>query len=145
MQQAIGKEGDSLFKDWFGKTVLGRENFVEKIRDLLRGREMGGEITERKRLRKYPAPVAILTAVASVLESSEKTITLRGGGYHQARNMAIYLIKRYSGLNNQAVGDLFGGVHYSAISQASRRFEKKLAGDQGLRNQLREVLSKVKT
>jgi chromosomal replication initiation ATPase DnaA len=33
--------------------------------------------------------------------------------------MTIYLIKRYSGLGNQEIGELFGGKHYSAVSKSA--------------------------
>jgi putative transposase len=145
VKQAIVEEGTSLFKELVGQVILGGEKFVEKIQSLLQGQELGWEINEHKRLRKYPASEAILAAVAAVLKSPVENITVRGGRNHQARNMAMYLIKRYAGLSNQAVGGLFGGLHYSTISQVAIRFERNLAADQGLRKQLDEVVSIIKT
>jgi putative transposase len=145
VKQGIDKEGSSIFKELVGQAILGQDKFIEDIKCLIQGKVLDREITERKRLKQYPSPEAILAAVAAVTETQEKAITPRGSRQSTARKMAIYLMKRYSGLTNQEVGGVFGGLHYSAISQVSIRFGKILEGDSQLKNQLEAVMSKVKT
>ncbi len=145
VHQGIVKEGNSISKELVGQAILGQEKFIEEIKGLIQGKVLDREITERKRLKQYPSPEDILTAVAAVMETQEKAITRRGSRQPLARKMAIYLMKRYSGLSNQEVGEVFGGLHYSAVSQASIRFGKIVEGDRQLKNQLETVMSKVKT
>ncbi|HUT71921.1 MAG TPA: hypothetical protein VMW89_14730 [Desulfatiglandales bacterium] len=59
--------------------------------------------------------------------------------------MAIYDIKRYSGLGNQEIGTLFGGMHYSAVSKSSARLETEMTDDNALRDLVTEIVSNVKT
>ena len=67
-----------------------------------------------------------------------------GSGDCGAKKVAIYLVKRYSGLTNQEIGKLFGGVHYSAVSKSSASLEREIAEDSNLRNCLKDPVSKIK-
>ena len=57
--------------------------------------------------------------------------------------MAIYAIKRYSGLGNQEIGTLFGGMHYSAATKASARLQTEMAADNALRDLVEKIVSSV--
>ena len=69
----------------------------------------------------------------------------KGARNNTAKKMAIYLIKRYSGLGNQEIGELFGGMHYSAVSKSSAKLEREMAEDRNLRNLVEDVVSHVKS
>ncbi len=69
----------------------------------------------------------------------------RGGRNNTPKKVAIYLIKRYAGLSNQEIGKLFGGMHYSAVSKSSARFEKEMAENRRLSTLVNGLMSKVKT
>ena len=64
------------------------------------------------------------TAPRPLLKSKGKT-TLR-------KKAAIYLMKRYTCLDNKEIGEVFGGLHYSAVSKAAARLEKELSKDKDL-------------
>jgi len=57
---------------------------------------------------------------------------MRGSRNNKARNVAIYLAKRYCGLSNQETGEIFGGIHYSAVSKVSIRLEGEIKKDKRL-------------
>lgn len=61
-----------------------------------------------------------------------------------SRNVAIYLAKRYSGLSNRKIGEIFGGIHHSAVSKASGRLEEEIKKDKRLFRLVEEVKSHVK-
>ena len=69
----------------------------------------------------------------------------KGGGRNTAKKVAIYIIKRYSGLGNQEIGTLFGGMHYSAVTKASARLETEMTQDKDLRSIVKEILANIKT
>jgi hypothetical protein len=61
--------------------------------------------------------------------------------------MAVCLIKKYCGMTNREVGELFGDLSYSGVSKLFRRFSGQLKQDPGLRRRFEEiekVLSNVK-
>ena len=62
-----------------------------------------------------------------------------------AWKVAIYVMKRYSGLSNREVAERFGGLHYSAVTKTCTRLEQEMKGDKKLRKVIQEVMSNVKT
>ena len=64
------------------------------------------------------------------------------------RNMAIYLVKRWTSLKNTEAGDFFGGLSYSAVSKINTRFSRQLKKDRKLRRDVQAImrdLAHVKT
>ena len=54
-------------------------------------------------------------------------------------------MKRYTCLGNKEIGQVFGGLHYSAVSKAAARLEKELAEDKDLTKLVGRLVSNVKT
>jgi chromosomal replication initiation ATPase DnaA len=59
--------------------------------------------------------------------------------------VALYLAQRYTGLSNKAIGERFGGVHYSAVSKASGKLRREMICDQRLSKLVSELDSRFKT
>ena len=142
---ASGRDQDSPLKQLYGKLVLGSEEFIEKIKALLKGEKISQEIVERKRLEDYPRPDKILGAVASAFGEPQGRLVEKQGRNNTAKKVAIYLMKRYACLDNKEIGQVFGGLHYSAVSKAAARLEKELAKDKDLAKLVDRLVSNVKT
>ncbi len=138
-----GLKGKEKLK--LGARILGSKEFIEKTQDLFKVKAIDQEIPGRKYLKKQVNPDEILKAVSGFWKMKEEEVTIRGQRNHTARKIAIYLIKRYCGLSNEEIGKFFGGLHYSAISQASARFTKVMERDKDLSNVIQEIMSNVKT
>ena len=85
------------------------------------------------------------TLVAKAFKNKEEVIRGKGGGANTARRVALYLGQRYTGLSNKAIGDLFGGIHYSAVSKASGKLRREMVSDQRLSELVSELDSQFKT
>jgi len=57
--------------------------------------------------------------------------------------MTIYLVKKWTGINNTEIGDLFGGLSYSAVSKINTRFSYTLKTDKKLRRGVREIIENL--
>src|SRR3990170_6327758 len=68
-----------------------------------------------------PDPDKIIKEVATTFGIDKDIIEGKGQRNNMARNAAIYFVQRYTGLKNEEIGDIFGGIHYSAVSKASWR------------------------
>lgn len=143
--KAVEESTGSPFGELCGQVFLGKDKFIEKTKRLLQGRQVSQEIVGRNRLRESAKPEDILSAVAAAFNTEKDTLTGKGGGKNTAKKVAIHVIKRYSGLGNQEIGTLFGGMHYSAVSKSSARLETEMAADNALRDLVEEILSNVKT
>jgi len=148
-REFVSKAGEesteSPFGEVYGQVILGTAGFIEKTKYFLKSKEVGQEIVDHNRLRAQVQPEDILAAVAAAFNTERDTLTHKGGRKNTAKNVALYLIKRYTGLGNQEIGNLFGGMHYSAVTKASARLETEMAQDKGLRSIVKEIVSNIKT
>lgn len=94
---------------------------------------------------KNPLPEDIIKKVVDAFGVDKDTINDKNIRNTAARKAAIYLVHRYSGLSNEEVGKMFGGIHYSAVSKASSRFEEELGNNKKLVKVIKEIESIVKT
>jgi chromosomal replication initiation ATPase DnaA len=47
-------------------------------------------------------------------------------GKDEPRKMAIYLLKIHTDINNRQIGELLGGLSYSAVAKVIERFSAKV-------------------
>jgi len=63
-----------------------------------------------------------------------------GNKNKEYRNIAIYLIKKYSAFTNYQISQLFTDINYSTVAKAYQRFLKKLEEAPLLKKRVREVI-----
>ncbi|MDY7037197.1 MAG: transposase [Thermodesulfobacteriota bacterium] len=141
---AIEKDQDSPLKQLYGQVVLGDDEFIEKIKVLLKKEKISEEIVERTKLTDYPRPDKILGAVASAFGQPQYRLVEKQGRNNTAKKVAIYLMKRYTCLGNKEIAHVFGGLHYSAVSKAVARLERELSKDKDLAKRVEKTMSYVK-
>lgn len=144
-EEALKKRVERPLKSLRSQVILGREEFIKRIRGMLTGKALSHEIVERKRLIAYPLWDEVVRKVAEAFKIDERAIRGKGSRANAARRVAIYLAQRYTGLGNKAIGDLFGGIHYSAMSKASGRLREEMISDQRLSKLVDELDSHFKT
>ena len=59
------------------------------------------------------------------------------------RNMAIYLMKKFTGMTNGQIGQLFGDLSSSAVAKAYQRFSINLRRDKTLRKKVETIRAKL--
>jgi chromosomal replication initiation ATPase DnaA len=145
IEESFNKDMEKAAKNLYGQIILGSDKFIEKIREMFRGKTIGKEITERKRLLKSPSPEDIIEKVVEVFGVDRDLINGRNIKGNAARKAAIYLVQRYCDVRNEETGRLFGEIHCSAVSKVSARFKEELANNKELAKLVRKVESIVKT
>ncbi len=130
-----------------GQVVLGDQKFVERIKEQVE--EKGGE-REQPGVRQIQAkaPAAVLRAVARYYGVEEERLTGKRTGLRDERAVALELVYRHGGAIKQAaIGRLFGGLDYTAVSRERKRLREKVESDANLRRavaKLENQISKVK-
>lgn len=128
VESALGKEIPSPMENVYGGMMLGRESFIRDILSRLASEQLEGtETSHRKALRTGTGVDEILSAIYEHYGVTLEEIA--GNRRSQARNAAIYLLKKYTGATNTEIGELFEGLSYSAIAKISQNFSKQLAND----------------
>ena len=132
------------FTDLYGQIILGSKEFIEKIKKSVDETKLSSEIVERKRLSDYIAPREILSVVSIYFKTHVEVLKNRGSRNNTAKKVAIFLMKRYSGLSNNEIGQIFGGIHYSSVTKSSKRLEEEMGKNENLRKIVSEIVSNVK-
>ena len=142
VESVLGEEIDSPMKKVYGGMMLGRERFIRGILSRMASEQVEGvEISHRKALR---AGVGVEEIISAVCEYYGVTIEeIAGNRRSQARNTGIYLLKKHTGTTNAEIGELFGGLSYSAVAKIYQNFSQKLAGDRELRCLIENIQKKI--
>jgi putative transposase len=144
VEDALGKMADSPLKKVFGGMLLGTNQFRENVlKQLHRENVFKEEISHRKAFRSADYEF-ILERISSYFRIKLKDL-LNGRG--DRRNLAVYLLKSSTGLTNRQIGEIFGGISFSAVTRVCERLKEKAKGDKELAhwlNDLNQVLSNVK-
>jgi putative transposase len=128
----LAKEYKSPLQGTIASTILGSPDFVDAIQ--------ARYLTSRKADRNLPGLRELSKAcIPKILKETEVLC----GDRSLARKAALYLCHRFSGRSLKEIGSHFG-IGESAVSQASRRFEKNLEQDRELRRKLLVIGEKVR-
>jgi REP element-mobilizing transposase RayT len=142
VEGAIGEDLDDPLEDVYGGMILGCAGFIKEalghLKDAVLYQE---EIAHGRELRSALRMDDILMALSGYLDIPRKQLLEKESEH---RSMAIYLLKTHTGLTNSQIGQMCGGLSYSAISKSYQRFSAKLRTDRELRKGIKAVLSHVK-
>ncbi|MFC1820910.1 transposase [Thermodesulfobacteriota bacterium] len=130
----INKEYESPLKDIVSSTLLGPPDFIAFIKDIyLSGKKADKEIPALKELSRKVSIDDILNKVENVFEKDQVL----------ARNIKLYLCKRYTGEKLKDIGKHFD-IGESGISQACRRMSQRLDRDKKLKRKIEKIENKLK-
>jgi len=99
--------------------ALGTEAFRERIRLAGKG---GREIAGSGRLRQRISFDALVAIIERLRDEDFKTFMARRGDW--AKPLLLWVLRRYSGMTLSEVGGAVGGMNYTAVAMAIKRFEK---------------------
>ncbi len=131
---------DPLLQSYY-HIALGSEGFIEQIKEKIEKLGRRREIPSIRAISKYDVDI-IITKMTQVLNIERRVIfdKKRGNFY---RSLAIYLMKRFTPLSLSEIGGLFK-MDYSAISQATKRFEQKSKVNSEIKENMQEVITALK-
>jgi len=123
----------SLLEEVVGSTLLGGAEFVALIKDTYLARKKPDKnVPALTELSEKAALKDIFDAVESV---TDEDLSL-------ARNIKLYLVRRYTGEKLKDIGNHFG-IGESGVSKAYRRIFEKIPDDKKLRNKIEEIVKKL--
>jgi REP element-mobilizing transposase RayT len=107
--------------------VLGGEGFARKVRAQL---EAGRESKGRRALRAGRSWAQVVRGLERA--RGERWAEFAGRHGDPGLAMALYVARRCTGLTLRQLGQEAGGMDYTAVSMAIKRFEQRLGRDRGL-------------
>jgi len=117
---------EDIFEDVQYQTILGDDNFVAVVK---------GEYLEKGSLREQPmyrgmvakviAPEVVVACCAEVLGIAIDKLKARSGD-GVMRGIVADMLYQYSGITQRAIGELLGGIEYTAVNMLRCRLQKKI-------------------
>ena len=72
-----------------------------------------------------------------------RSVKNRRANLSNARHVAIYIVRQVTGLSMTAIGEEFGGRHYSTIVYTNQEMEKKLEKDIRLKETVEDIIKNI--
>lgn len=131
------------------------EGVVKKIKakSLLNGEKpsitMAQEVISDVQTNEVPVPVTVEKIIDEVARtfgvSAEdiRSVKNRRANLSNARHIAIYIVRQVTGLSMTAIGDEFGGRHYSTIVYTMQEVEKKLEKDAKTKEMVDDIIKNI--
>jgi len=134
-EKEMGEAVESPLKKVYAGMILGEERFVKKalkrVKETWEGKH---EISHRKRLQSVSGAEEILELVCRENKVTREVVGKRG----EERDLAIYLLKRYTESTNGQIGEMFG-LSFSAVTKAAERISSRLEMEKDLRRKVGKI------
>jgi hypothetical protein len=123
-------------KKW--PSLLGPESFVDWLKRKYYEMKADEDIPEAKNLA--PVPELIVEAVCDYYQIDRKDLCkTKRGELNEARNVAVYLMRKLRHDSLKEIGSHFHIVKYSSVSSIIERMEKQLSVDSNLKKRVGKV------
>jgi REP-associated tyrosine transposase len=142
VEEGLLREIENPLAEARWQSILGREDFVQQLRDQLESRrEEREEIPALRSMRRRADAESIIRSVAKAYRLPVEAVLRRRGKGNEARSVAMVLVWDCCGISLREVGELFGGAGYTAVAQ---RIARTRASDRegGLRFKLEKLKRK---
>lgn len=138
VETALDEQIESPLQKVYGGIVLGSVGFIKEVlgkieEDLLEKEET----SHRRSLRASLLPEEIVSFICSHHGLTREEII--STGQNEVRKKCIYLLKKHTSAANREIGEQMGGMGAVAVAKAYERFVKELAGDAGLKKEMRKL------
>ncbi len=118
-----------------GQSILGREGFIEWVKDKYLTKERDRECPSLKEIQDYRAKGEIIKAVKKVTGKDIEEIRRKKGSLRQ---IVMDLLYRVGGIKGVEIGRIMG-VDFSTVSQGRKRLREKLQKDKKLKHMVSRI------
>ena len=107
------------------------------------------EVISDVQTNDVPVPVTVEKIIEEVARtygvSTEdiRSVKNRRANLSNARHVAIYIVRQVTGLSMTAIGEEFGGRHYSTIVYTNQEMEKKIEKDIRLKETVEDIIKNI--
>lgn len=142
VESALGEELKSPMENVYGGMMLGGSGFIRNVLSRLENEQLEGtEVSNRKALRASIRGEEIISAVCRQYGCTLEEIA--GDKRSEARRAGVHLMKKYTGASNAEIGQLFGGLSYSAVAKISQNLSRQMADDKELQGRIGSILAHI--
>jgi REP element-mobilizing transposase RayT len=139
--QGIEVEIENPFEEVIHQSILGTQNFVDWVKNMLPSKEQR-EVPSLGKLQHDIPAERIIEEVARACQAQTEDLLDRKTRLKEHRQMAMELSYRYSNEKQTQIGAIFG-VDYSTVSQSRTRLKDKLKSSRKLNKQFKQIKERI--
>jgi hypothetical protein len=144
--EGLKKEITDPFVPAKGHGILGRSSFIERMKEAFLNLDTSHrEQPQLRRLKIFLSPQELIENLLRLTGKSLKDVVpKRSRGLERAMEMLYH----HCGISQTEIGGIMGGIDYSAVSLARRRFRDKMEKDKRLMiryEELEKTLARVES
>jgi REP element-mobilizing transposase RayT len=128
------KKKESPWDDLFSQVYLGKEEFLSRVHEVGQKHKHLDVPKYQKQVVKLK-PEEVLVKVAKAYEEKPEEILKAGRRESEARNVAIYLLRKKSGMSSKAIAEKMG-IGASAVGNQWLKMKRRVAKDEELARKL---------
>jgi len=139
LREGIAAAPRSPIADATASVLLGSQSFLEAMSRWLRGRLPEQDVPAAREIRRSASLGDVERAVCAAYRVPAEALRARGKHRNEPRVAAIYLGRTLGRVPVRAVGERFGGVGATAVSNIVRKAEVRRKRDSGFAARLESV------
>ncbi|MFH0994539.1 MAG: transposase [Pseudomonadota bacterium] len=143
IQEGISAWAESPLRIGRGSGIIGETGFIEWVKAKLLTDK--GDMREQPALRKFRKslkPQAVIEGFIEITGKQTEELFQRGRCAAE-RSLLMEVLYRCCDITQPDIGRLFGGVDYSAVSQARKRLREKMAIDENLKWKYDKIIERL--
>ncbi len=138
----IQNPGDP-FKNIHAGFLLGSVKFIKEKLKTLSYQVEGDEISHKQIINLTASKDEIIKAITDKYHKTIEQIRISKLRPMKEKRLALYLLRKYTGLTNKEIG-LELGMKPMAVSKSALRMEQLISQDKGMKGEAVEIMSTVK-
>lgn len=136
-------EGVDPFKSVYAGFLLGSVNFIKDKLKALKGQVEGDETTNKEIINTTTSKEDVIKAVTDKYKKTIEEIKASKSRPMKEKNIALYLLRKYTGLTSKEIG-IELGMKPMAVAKSALRMEGLIANNKGIGGEIKEIMSNVK-
>lgn len=129
------KRSGRLFQGRYKAIVVDRDNYLLELSRYVHLNPVRAAIVVKPEEYSYSSYKAYINNKKDETLTKE-LIMGRISSPKQESKISIYLIRKHTGTTNKQIGDLLGGISYSAVAKVYQRFMKNMDGSRKIRGKV---------
>jgi REP element-mobilizing transposase RayT len=126
-----------------GTGIVGSEDFIEIIKDkFFKENRDAREQPQLREIKKVIKPEDLIDYFLEATDLKREAVCVRGKNSLD-RAILMEFLYRYCKITQPEIGEYFGGIDYSAVSQARIRLQKKMQNDKKAKMRFDELANKI--
>jgi REP-associated tyrosine transposase len=138
---ALGADIENPFEDVMHQSILGTQEFVQRVKSKLPRKE-SREVPASRSLQRNLSIDRVVDAVCRFYDVEAEDILGRRTRAKQVRQIAMELCYRFCNLGQRQIGQIFN-VDYSTVSANRSRLNFRLNSDCGLKKQFDQIRQQI--